>query len=513
MLPASMNSAAAPWTFRRCLWWCLPALIVAAALRLSFLVAIPEAYYGSDSNSYFSTTARLYTKGKFKIEEKRRWLYPLLLTAAPPLPGSVPQTVAVVQHLLGLAMIPGIGWVAGSVARFPGPTALATTLLAAIWPRMLWYEHEIVAEVWMLAAFVAAIALAFPLEKLGDRRRLLWFLIAAGLIAAIKPHGRPLWLGLTALAAFWHFRQFRWPHLTVIAATAALVFTSGSDRQGSWLLLSSTLPLVNVEGEKWKEYREALRPVVEQVRGDVATYPYIQNRYKKPLKRTYPTPEFGPVWAELNRDEEKFSIVAKGLALEGIRTHPFDYLHLVTRRILYVLADSTSTDDFPISRFWNQQERRSLEHREENPQQLPFLYEQSDAETDAMILERRQRTLWFEPFLPKVGELATWLSLKVVSGRSIPEPGWKWTGALALLGMFALAIRRKWRALLLLTAPTAAYIFVIFSVGDRVPRYLHPVDWIGLLFVVLAVDGAAAAVRRILPSEPRKDRSLATTSV
>ena len=50
---------AAPFTFRRCLLLCLPALLIGAALRISMLAALPEGYYGPDSNSYFSKSLRL----------------------------------------------------------------------------------------------------------------------------------------------------------------------------------------------------------------------------------------------------------------------------------------------------------------------------------------------------------------------------------------------------------------------------------------------------------------------
>ena len=74
------------FSFRRCLWLCLPALILGAVLRIALLSAIPEALYGSDSNSYFETASDLYLKGDFDLPAKRRYIYPLLLVAAPLVP-------------------------------------------------------------------------------------------------------------------------------------------------------------------------------------------------------------------------------------------------------------------------------------------------------------------------------------------------------------------------------------------------------------------------------------------
>src|SRR6187402_3413617 len=96
----------APLTLRRCFWLCFPALIIGAILRISFLMAVPEAYYGNDSNSYFVTAHSIYLNHRFDFPPKRRFVYPLLLVAAPIIPFcNTVQIVAIVQHAAGLAMI------------------------------------------------------------------------------------------------------------------------------------------------------------------------------------------------------------------------------------------------------------------------------------------------------------------------------------------------------------------------------------------------------------------------
>src|SRR5579862_8364927 len=97
------------FTFRQYLKWSLPALIVGALLRLGTLAAIPEAFFGPDSSSYFQATVKLWSHGHHLVfDAKRRWLYPMLCLPLPALPWSPAISVAILQHLLGLLTIAGV---------------------------------------------------------------------------------------------------------------------------------------------------------------------------------------------------------------------------------------------------------------------------------------------------------------------------------------------------------------------------------------------------------------------
>ncbi len=74
--------------FQQVLLLCVPALIIGLVFRVSFLIAIPEVYYGADSNSYFEAASKLWTQGDFTLNAKRRFLYPIILIFMPLLPGS-----------------------------------------------------------------------------------------------------------------------------------------------------------------------------------------------------------------------------------------------------------------------------------------------------------------------------------------------------------------------------------------------------------------------------------------
>ncbi|MEA3188416.1 MAG: hypothetical protein QOD99_2246, partial [Chthoniobacter sp.] len=291
------------FTFRRCLILCAPALLLAVVVRALFIASIPEAFYGADSNSYFDSAVQLWTKHHFVFGEKRRGLYPLILCLAPLFPGNTAQFIALLQHALGLVTIISAGWITGHVTRFRNIWVPVVTCLCAILPQMLWYEHELIADSMVLTAFAFAAALGFPTRDLRGWR-LFQFFLAAMLIVALKPHGRPLWLGLVLAAALITGNPLRWgwKNFAVLAATVALMLATGSSQQGGWLFLSSALPLIKTEGNSWPEYRQTLRPVVERLHEDWRHYPWQQLQYKKALGSKGESKIFGEAWPKLVRD-------------------------------------------------------------------------------------------------------------------------------------------------------------------------------------------------------------------
>src|SRR5678810_1058925 len=128
------------FTWRACWKLCLPGIIVAVVVRVLICLALPEAYYGSDSNSYFDTAHELWNHGEFSMGAKRRGVYPLLLCAAPAFPGNTVKVMALFQHALAVAALFGVGWVTGHVTRRRTFWVPVVTSIAAILPQPLWYE-------------------------------------------------------------------------------------------------------------------------------------------------------------------------------------------------------------------------------------------------------------------------------------------------------------------------------------------------------------------------------------
>jgi hypothetical protein len=488
--PSAAPELRSPSAWRRCVLLCLPALVLGAILRLSLITALPEGYYGPDSNSYFDTTSSLWLKHRWDLGPKRRWVYPVLLIAAPVLPGHTVVTVAVLQHVLGLVVtVLGMGWITLNLTRRPAIWVPFVTILAALWPRMVWYEHEIVAEPLLLASIILAVALAFPVQRLRDPKRLFWFLVAATLIIAIKPHGRPIWLGLMISAVLFAGFPWRWSKgcWAAVAVSVAVIFTTGSSRQGPWLLLSSTLPLVNPEQGNWLEYRQILRPHIEEARADLSQYPWKQEHYKKLLVSSKEDMPLGPEWQALLREKNKttFLRICGDLARDAILHAPFTYARMVLQKIGAVLSDAEAGWLMSPRVFWRGQIGENTDRWQRHPDQMKMLYGMDEDAYLALAARRQAQTAWYGPYVYKFTHAFTWMRTEQDTTRTL-HPAW--FGLLALFGFFTCLRPSRWRETAPLWLPLGLYLVVIFGIGDALPRYLQPVEWIGLVFVALGLD-------------------------
>ena len=502
-----------PFSFRRCLWLCLPALVLGAILRLSLLMAIPEAFFGSDSGSYSKTTEDLHLKGHFNFPAKRRYVYPLLLIPAPEVPFcNTPQLVAAVQHTAGLAMILGIGWITGHLVRRPALWVPAVTLCAAVWPRALYYEHEMISECLVLGTLIATLAIAAPPGGLAAHRRLGWFLVLAVGIMAVKPAGRPLWAGLFLAALLVTRRPLAWPRAFFLTVPVAVLIalTSGGDKQGPWLFLSSTLPLVRAEGEPYARERALLRPAIEEARADLPNYAFKQFTFKKRLSDTRPTALLGPEYAEFSRDAARFTKVATALGREAVLAHPFEFARLTLQKALVAGSMREHDNRLIPAGFWSDQQESSDERWQERPKEMAVIYEMDEPAYRALVAERAQRTLWFEP-------LVTWLRRIQWVNAEAGQPGEKPRislaplGWLLALGLAGALVPGRFVRTSILWLPLALYLTIVFAVGDRVSRYLEPVEAVMFILIVIGLDvvldALAALWKKLRPSAAAPGRA------
>ena len=497
-----------PFRFRDCLRLCLPALLLGAFLRISFVASIPEAHYSADAGSYFEAADYRWNRHKTKFNEKRRWLYPVLLLGAPLLPGSTAKAVAVTQHAVGLAAVVAAGWVVGNITRRRRLWVPLVTLVVACLPQALWFEHETVAEAFFVSCFMLATALALPLERLRNPGRLAAFLLAAAVIVLLKPHGKIIWMGCV-LCALWSWRE---PRRWGLPAAAALVLglfamaTTGEKKQSAWLFLASTLPLVDPEGASHREYRETLRPLIQEVAPLLDQYPWREGDYKKRLRKPEPD-AVSPLWGELAADRERYSKVANALAREAVLHHPFQFARLVLAKIGLGLSGADYGLKFQPAGFWQMQAEMDESRWREpgRPAELELYYGWPADQYPHQVQQRSLRPRWAGTWLSNLAfQVAPTRNVEHASQPSRLEV--TLTGWLVLGGLGICLLPTRFSRLLILWLPGSLYLAGIYAVGDSLPRYALPVEWLlpvlAALFLDQLLDGLQILLERFRPTHP-----------
>lgn len=377
----------------------LPALAFGAFLRALLLSYSPYAYWGSDSNSYYSFAELLLGSGKFSLYEKRRYLYPIFLLPVSLLPGATLRWLAWLQHGFGLATLFPLAYAVRKSFRHWRIVLPPVTLLYAGMPILLWYEHELLAEnvffalvVWSCAGWIAWVSEPRPARS----RRLWWcFVIPFSALILTKPAGRFFLPGaVLALIAVRSWRALGWREWLPLAGAVALSLTIGQESQGAWLLYNSAFPLTRLETPLHAEYKAEIRDLVEGAHRKLEGYRmYGSQEWKLFLKEPQSQSE-RPLWKELGADEAKKVRVYKDLALEGIRHRPDLFLLISARKIL----SSANPEDFKSERFQTDYFVSKFEH----------LYEKYA--NDSPGRWRRLFGLRKEAPLPPFSEVAHWLN-------------------------------------------------------------------------------------------------------
>jgi hypothetical protein len=144
-----MKSVTSPFRdarLRELLLWCAPALLAGAALRLFMELRMPYGYVQFDSGDFLVTPFRLLAAHHYYIDSKKAFFTPTFFTI--PFLLHIPALlfIPIVQHLMGLIEV----LFAGALIRFWFPLwqwiIIPATLLIAVSPWQLWYEHTLMGE-------------------------------------------------------------------------------------------------------------------------------------------------------------------------------------------------------------------------------------------------------------------------------------------------------------------------------------------------------------------------------
>ena len=490
----------------------LPAFLLGLLLRAALVLVLPEGYFGSDSASYYDFAQKLFDEGRIHLAEKRRWFYPLFLAFADsfPLPGW--DLVPLFQHVIGLFALFGIGWSTAQLVERPRLIVPLVTALAACWPRTIWYEHEFIAESFLLAAFVIVVSLLLTPKVAKSRVGLVLLMSAFALLAGMKGASRFLWFGSVLALFLLHRdpRRWMWSKLSLVLAgfSLFLVSTVGKSSQGDWLALSSSLPLVRTEGEPYSSYRSSLKGQILEARSYGDDYPWVVRSYKKRLNRKGGE-SFHADWGLLNYDNREYSRVARAFWVDAVMANPIQFFSMTTKTIGIALSKNTLSSRVIPKKFWDDMDKAVLPRWRKNPSYFNRLFGM-DISSYVLRRERSLNTTYpLFPVLQFVARHFAWLDRgparlngPVGVGGEGPFPSFspRPLGVMAVGGsVLGVAISKRRQQCIALLLPFLLYLLGTFAVGDAVSRYLQPVEWIGFVFAGVAFDLVLRFVEVLVP--------------
>lgn len=229
--------------------WCLPGLLVGFAIRAVLMAQLPYAIYHDDSGDLLYTANAWIREHHFEIHGKKTFLVPVVYLALALLRIPILLAVPVLQHLLGVVFIGLVGllcrlWFAGW--RW---FIIPITLIIAIDPALLWYEHLLMAETAYVFTLVL-VAVAGTLYGLRQSRARFAFLcVALVLLAGSRPEGKLLFGFAFLLLAMLHWRGWRvaWVRFAILLVLAAVTHLATRSGQSGLLLYTSVARMTPTE--------------------------------------------------------------------------------------------------------------------------------------------------------------------------------------------------------------------------------------------------------------------------
>ncbi len=234
---------------REFLWWCLPALLAAIVVRVVLMVQLPYAIYHVDSSDVLVTADRWLHIHKWMVHGKKTFLVPAIYTGLAMLRIPLLLTIPVVQHLAGVIMVPLVGWLCRLWFVRWRWFIIPVTLIIAIDPALLWFEHLVMPETAYVFCLVLT-ALAGTLYAL-DRSwtRFAFLCLSLFVLAGSRPEGKLLFGFAFLLLLLLHWRRWHtdWVRVAILLVLAVATHLVTRTGQAGLLLYTSVVRLTPTE--------------------------------------------------------------------------------------------------------------------------------------------------------------------------------------------------------------------------------------------------------------------------
>ena len=232
-MPSSTNAAPLPRAWEVFLFT-LPAILVGLALRVVLCSSMPLAFFSPDTNEFLE--GRLFG-GSRTFLPKIIYQLPSALDL-PFLP-----SVAIFQHTLGLIGIFASGWLCVLWLRAWRWWIIPFTMLLAVHPALLWYEHFALPDsIFIVTLITACVAAGFFFRR-KDTLSLVLLFVVLSLVAGARQEGFIfLFFGLAlVIRVYWG----NWSRFRIIVPLVAVLAVIGAKltktNQGGYMLVTSLI--------------------------------------------------------------------------------------------------------------------------------------------------------------------------------------------------------------------------------------------------------------------------------
>ncbi len=224
------------------LWYCVPGVLVGLFLRTWLMISLPYGYYHPDTHDFITTIYSLRAHHHFVVHGKTTFLTPVLYALAffPKLPALV--VIPLAQHARGLLLVLMSGALCRLWFTFWRWLIVPVTVLMAMQPAMLFWEHTLMSESGFVFCAVMLALAGTCFVRWPERLTYGCLLGAMVCVAAARPEGN-LWQGTGIVLVLLVYRQ-RWRQEWIKIAGAivlALGMLSITKTSHSGLLLYASL--------------------------------------------------------------------------------------------------------------------------------------------------------------------------------------------------------------------------------------------------------------------------------
>ena len=497
------------------LWYCVPGVVVAVLVRAWLTAALPYGVFHFDTPDFLQTPYDLLHGHRLTLHNKKTFLTPLLYTL--PFILHIPALIAIPvgQHLLGTLLV----LMAGALARlwftFWRVLIVPLTVLLALNPSLLWFEHTLLAETdYVFCVVWAALAGTLFVRRPGWES--LGFLLAALFFTAgARPEGR-LFLAFGVLLVAWVYRR-AWRveigKLATVAVCCAATLLATRTAQAGILLYTSILHLAPDQSQVAPDLMPCLRPLRDRLRRERARrmsndVVRIEKRLSEKIIECY-----APLHPELNLGEpakynaKNLNKLCLRLALETARQNPLALPRIVGNRFLARIEDD-SGGEFTNHELQTRQYRalkRGMGRNDVLGVRLAAVPLASEDDITSFVYGHydEQRVSWYNRWEHLWMETIGYLHLPDLTySADYQLPGLPVFYVLALLGaVAALGVPGRFQTLHWAFLPVLAGVwFTVTLTGAIMPRYrfvLEPFWWLYFFALADAVGRLITYRRRL----------------